>query len=219
MFRDRADAARRLAAVLKERELRAPLVLGIPRGGVVLAAVLAQELGAALDIVLARKLRASDNPEVAIGAVAETGEVLLTPYAEENREAWGDYLTGEIQHQRDEIARRQELFRAVRPHAPVVGRTVILTDDGIATGSTMLAAIHILRAQSPHEIILAVPVAVPDRLQELGKLCDHVVCLHTPDQFWAIGYFYQDFTQVTDEEVVALLKASISPTPDATPTT
>ena len=210
MFRDRADAARRLAAALQGRELRAPLVLGIPRGGVVLGAVLARELGAELDVVLARKLRSPDNPEVAVGAVSETGEVYLNHYAEENWEAWQDHLAREIQHQQAEIARYRELFRAIRPQVPVAGRSVILTDDGIATGSTMLAAIHVLRAQSPHELILAVPVAVPDALQAIGLQCDHVVCLHAPEHFLAIGYFYQDFAQVSDEEVLELLRG-VSP--------
>jgi predicted phosphoribosyltransferase len=206
MFRNRADAGRRLAARLRGRELHDPLVLAIPRGGAVTGAALAQELGAEPDVVLARKLRAPGQPELAVGAVAEDGRVYLTPFACEYLGAPHRYLVEERRHQLAEIARRQQLLRAVRPRAPVRGRSVIVTDDGIATGSTLIAALQAVRAQGPRELIVAVPVAPADRLEEIRRLCDDVVCLLCPVDFWAIGQFYQDFTQVEDGEVVELLR-------------
>ncbi|MBL8794149.1 MAG: phosphoribosyltransferase [Planctomycetia bacterium] len=204
LFRDRADAARQLAEVLRGRELRQPLVLGIPRGGVVTGAVLARGLGADLDIVLARKLRVPGFPEVALGAVAETGEVYLNERFEPTV-ALQKYLAEERDYQMSEIARRGRLFRSVRPPASIAGRSVIVTDDGIATGSTALAALQAVRAQQPHELILAVPVAAPDSLARLSSYCDDVVCLLNPPEFQAVGQFYQDFATVEDAEVVELL--------------
>jgi hypothetical protein len=207
MFRDREDAARRLAKVLKRRALHDPLVLAIPRGGVVTGAVLAQELGAELDVVLSRKLHAPDQPELAIGAIAEDGQVYLNHYSRELLEGLEDYLAAERRQQLAEIARRQKLFRAARPAARISGRTVIVTDDGIATGSTMIAALQATRAKKPRELIVAVPVAPPERLEEVRQWCDDVVCLLTPESFWAVGQFYEVFTQVEDEEAVDLLRA------------
>jgi putative phosphoribosyl transferase len=210
MYRDRVDAALRLAAVLQERPLRSPLVLAIPRGGLVLGAVLAQKLNAELDVVLSRKLRAPNNPEVAIGAVAETGQVTLNCYGEENHKEWEKHIAQETEDQLQLIAHRKRFFREVRPHACVHGRSVIVTDDGIATGSTMLAALQVIRSQEPYEVLVAVPVAAPDRLKEVGAYCDEVVCPHAPEHFWAIGSFYLDFRQVSDEEVLLLLSENYS---------
>jgi predicted phosphoribosyltransferase/dienelactone hydrolase len=204
-FRDRADAASRLAAALLDRPLRDPLVLGIPRGGVVIAAGLARALGAELDVVLARKLRAPWQPEFAIGAVAESGDVQLNPDLPLNDREIQEYLNEERRHQLDEIERRKALFRGGRSAAPVAGRSVIVTDDGIATGSTTLAALQSLRAQKPFELIVAAPVGPPDRLAEIGRHCDDVICLLRPLHFAAVGEFYGDFTQVEDEQVVELL--------------
>ncbi len=206
MFRDREDAARRLAAELKGRELFQPLVLAIPRGGVVTGAVLARELGADLDVVLSRKLRAPEQPELALGAVAEDGRVYLNPDARSYLLRIEEYLIQERRHQLAEIARRKKLFRAVRPQVPMAGRSVIVTDDGIATGSTMIAALQSVRTQKPREVIVAVPVASPDRLAEVGRWCDDVVCLVCSESLRAVGQFYEDFTQVEDEEAVELLR-------------
>jgi predicted phosphoribosyltransferase len=208
MFENREDAARQLAAKLKGRALVDLLVLGIPRGGVVLGAVLARELGGELDVILARKLRAPEQPELAVGAIAENGKVHLNPQAEERLELSDRYLVEEARHQMAEITRRKKLFRAARGPAPVRGRSVIVTDDGIATGSTMNAALQVLKAQEPHELIVAVPVASPDRLTPLRQWCDDIVCLLCPTNFWAIGQFYEDFTQVSDEEVMQILQGS-----------
>jgi len=218
MFVNREDAAHQLAQRLKGRELHDPLVLAIPRGGVVTGAELARELGAQLDVVLSRKLRAPGQPELAIGAVAEDGCVYLNPLGQEVLDLSNDYLAEERKHQFDEIARRQQLFRGVRPKAPLAGRSVIVTDDGIATGATMIAALQVVKAQRPREIIVAVPVASPDRLAEIRRWCDDVVCLLTPVEFWAIGQFYKDFTQVEDEQVVALLQ-EFAPAAQATEST
>jgi predicted phosphoribosyltransferase len=208
MFHDRKDAARKLAEKLRKRKLHNPLVLAIPRGGVVTGAVLAQELGAELDIVLSRKLRAPDQPEFAVGAISEDGQIYLNPHVSDLFGPSDDYLDQERHHQLAEIARRKRLFREVRPQASIAGRSVIVTDDGIATGSTMIAALQVVKTQKPREIIVAVPVAPPDRLEEIRRWCDDVVCLHSPETFWAIGQFYADFSQVEDEEVVEMLRSA-----------
>jgi predicted phosphoribosyltransferase len=206
MFRNRADAARQLAEKLKGRELQDPVVLAIPRGGVVTGAVLARELGADLDVVLSRKLRAPGQPELAIGAITEDGQIYLNHYAREFGGAMKEYFAGERHHQLVEIARRKKLFRRVRPQVPLAGRSVIVTDDGIATGSTTIAALQAVKTHNPHEVIVAAPVASPDRLEEIRRWCDDVVCLLAPEEFWAIGQFYEDFSQVEDEEAVQILR-------------
>ena len=205
MFRDREDGARQLAVPLKGRALRNPLVLAIPRGGVVTGAVLARELHADLDVVLSRKLRASHQPELAIGAIGEDGQIYLNEYAKELQLS-ESYLAEERSRQMAEIERRQKLIRNVLPAAPIQGRTIILTDDGIATGSTMIAALHVVKSQQPHEVIVAIPVAPPERIQELRGLCDEVICLLKPQYFMAVGQFYQTFQTVEDLQVVEILR-------------
>jgi predicted phosphoribosyltransferase/dienelactone hydrolase len=206
VFRDREDAARQLAEKLKELDLRDPLVLGIPRGGVVTGAVLARELGAELDITLSRKLRAPYQPELAVGAVGEDGHVYVDEHTAEAPGITAGYVERERQYQMDEIARRQKLFRAAKPAAEIKGRSVIVTDDGIATGSTMIAALRVVRNQQPHELIVVVPVAPPGRLDAIRERCDRLICLHAPEFFWAVGQFYEQFEQVSDEQVVELLR-------------
>jgi predicted phosphoribosyltransferase len=204
MFRNREDAAQQLAAKLLGRELRRPLVLAIPRGGVALGAVLAKELGADLDVILARKLRAPGNPELALGAAAETGQVYLNPEMADCRDQ--AYIDREIQIQRREIARRRRLFRRDRQPQPAPGRSVILVDDGVATGSTMMAALHSLRNQHAHEIVVAVPVADPQRLRPMRSLCDDVICLVEDPMLRAVGHHYEDFSQLDDADVAAMLE-------------
>jgi predicted phosphoribosyltransferase len=208
MFRNREEAARLLALKLKGRRLREPLVLAIPRGGVVTGAVLADELGADLDVVLSRKLRAPEQLEFALGALSEDGRVYLNPDAEMILDLLAGYLAQEQRLQAAEIARRAARIRAVRPREPIAGRSVIVTDDGIATGSTMIAALQTVRAQKPRELIVAVPVAPPDRLAEVRQWCDDVVCLMSPPEFRAVGQFYLDFAPVEDGEVLDLLRQS-----------
>jgi predicted phosphoribosyltransferase/pimeloyl-ACP methyl ester carboxylesterase len=201
-FADRTDAGRRLAARLAGRVFTDPMVLAIPRGGIVLGVALAEKLNADLDVVLSRKLRMPGNPEYALGAISETGDVYLN-VDEEAPPIVKNYLDEECRHQMEEIARRRKLFRKGRGPAPIAGRSVIVTDDGIATGSTMIAALRTIRLQHPLELIVAVPVAAPDRLRQVAKECDEVVCLNEAPDLMAVGEYYEDFTQVEDEEVVA----------------
>jgi len=207
MFRNREDAALRLAGKLQGRPLQDPVVLAIPRGGIVLGAVLARELAADLDVVLARKIRAPGSPEFALGAVGEDGSIHLDPALDRWIDDLHGYLEQEVLFQKREIARRRELLRAGVPAPDVAGRSVIVTDDGIATGSTMIAALKVLAGQGAHEVIVAVPVSSPDRLEEIEGMCDSVVCLQAPEDFRAVGQFYQDFRPVEDEEVIELLRA------------
>jgi predicted phosphoribosyltransferase len=209
-FRDRRHAAEVLAGELKGRRLRDPLVLGIPRGGVVLAAVLARELGAEFDVVLARKIRAPYQPEYALGAISEDGRVTLGVDVQDVPGVTEEYLDEEVREQLAEIDRRKRLIRAIRPAAVVADRSVIVTDDGIATGATMIAALQATRQQHPRELIVAVPVASPERLAEVSRWCDDAVCLHAPDDFHAVGQFYDQFDPVEDEEVLELLRAARS---------
>jgi len=210
-FTDRLEAGRLLGQQLKRRPLRDPLVLAIPRGGVATGLALAEELGAELDVVLSRKLRAPYQPEYAIGAISEDGHLLLDAHAAAACEADEAYLEREKRHQLAEIARRAKLFRTVRPQASLSGRSVIVTDDGIATGSTMIAALQTARAKEPHELIMAVPVAPPQRLRVLRRLCDDAVCLLSPESFRAVGEFYEDFSELNDDEAVALLRRASRP--------
>jgi predicted phosphoribosyltransferase len=205
-FRDREDAGRQLAAEFKNMELRDPLVLAIPRGGVATGAALARELGAEMDVVLAHKLRSPLQPELAFGAVGEDGKIYLNHRVEEAAGVTEQYLEYERRRQFEEIARRKERFRSVRPAASIEGRSIILTDDGIATGSTMIAAIEVVKGHNPHEVIVAVPVAPPERLETIRGMCDRVICLHSPAMFFAVGQFYQSFETVEDDQVVELLR-------------
>ena len=206
MFADREDAARQLASELAGLKLHDPIVLAIPRGGVVTGAVLARALGADLDVVLSRKLRAPFQPEFAIGVVGEDGEVYLNHHVDGAMSVDKGYLEEERQRQVSAIEQRRKLFRAGRASIPITGRSVILTDDGIATGSTMIAAIRVVRALKPRELIVAVPVAPQRQLDEFRGLCDRFICLEAPADFQAVGQFYRSFETVEDEEVVRLLR-------------
>jgi predicted phosphoribosyltransferase len=207
MFRDRADAGRQLAQQLQGRVFREPLVLAIPRGGVVVGAALAEGLGADLDVVLARKLRAPEEPELAIGAMAEGGQVYLHPEAEDALLLHEAYLGEERQRRLAEIAWLRERLRGSRPPAPVAGRSVIITDDGIATGSTMIAALQAARVQGPAELLVAVPVADPEALLAVRHWCDDALALVRPESLLAIGQFYDDFTQVDEAQAADLLRS------------
>ncbi len=214
LFENRGDAGRRLAERLRAIPFKDPLVLGIPRGGVEVGAPLARALGAELEVVLSRKLRAPDQPELAIGAVSESGVVYLNSHGHALGEAGAAYVEHERRKQIAEIEHRRARFRTTRTRAPVANRSVIVTDDGIATGSTMIAALHTLRAEGAAEITVAVPVAPRDRLAQIAELSDRVACLHVPDVFQAIGPFYRDFDQVPDDRVADLLEQSGRRAPD-----
>jgi len=205
-FRDRRDGGQRLVPRLSHYRARpATVVLGLPRGGVVPAAEIAKGLGLPLDVVISRKIGAPGNPEFAIGAVAEDGAPYLNEDGLALTEASKEYLDKETERQRQEIARRREWFRDRRPLVLPEHATVILVDDGIATGATVIAAIGALRQLAVARIVLAVPVAPPDTVERLRGLVDEIVVLATPAMFWAVGAFYEDFEPVSDEDVCRLL--------------
>jgi predicted phosphoribosyltransferase len=207
MFSDREEAAGRLADRLKAYRGKNPLVLAIPRGAVPMAKIIAERLEGDFDVVLVRKLRAPHQPELAIGSVNESGWTYLADYAQ----AYGadaQYIESEKRLQLQTIRARRAQYTPIRPPLDPAGRIVIVIDDGLATGATMISALHGLRASKPAKLICAVPVAPPDTLEKVADLADEVVCLETPAFFQAVGQFYRHFGQVEDEEVVRLLKGS-----------
>jgi putative phosphoribosyl transferase len=206
-FRDRREAGRLLAERLRHyRERARTLVVALPRGGIIPAAEIASALRLPLDVIISRKLGAPGNPELAIGAIAEGGAPYLNEEGLAPTGASEAPLAQEVEHQRTEIARRQQRFRDGRPLSLPERATVIVTDDGMATGSTAIAAIRALREQGVERIVLAIPVAPPDTVETLRGMVDELVVLATPTSFWAVGAFYGDFRQVSDDEVVDLLE-------------
>jgi putative phosphoribosyl transferase len=205
MFVDRHDAALRLADALEAYKGKNPLVLAIPRGAVPMAKVLAETLGGDIDVVLVRKLRAPHQPELAIGSVDESGWMYISDYAA-SYGADSAYIESEKRTQMDTIRQRRAQYTPIRPPIDPAGRTVIVVDDGLATGATMISALHGLRASHPGRLVCAVPVAPPDTLNKIAKLVDEVVCLESPWAFRAVAQFYQHFPQIEDEEVVSILK-------------
>lgn len=205
MFRDRNEAAIRMAGSLKAYRGRNPLVLAIPRGAVPMAKIIANELEGELDVVLVRKLRAPHQPELAIGSVNESGWTFIAEYAELYG-ASHDYIESEKRLQMATIRKRRAQYTPIRPPIDPTGRIVIVIDDGLATGATMISALHGLRAMKPTKLICAVPVSPPDTLAKVADLADEVVCLETPEFFQAVGQFYQHFPQIEDDEVIEILK-------------
>jgi putative phosphoribosyl transferase len=203
-FNSRGDAARRLAAALAGYAGRHPLVLAIPRGAVEIGAVIAERLDGELDVALVRKLRAPSNPELAVGAVDETGWTYVAEHAVEVG-ATPEYLERETREQTELLRRRRALYTPTRPPIDPAGRIVIVVDDGIATGASMIAALHAAREKLPARLVCAVPVAAVESLRLVKRYADEVVCLETPLGFHAVGQFYRDFRQVGDEEVIRLL--------------
>jgi putative phosphoribosyl transferase len=205
LFENRTDAAEKLAIALEQYGGGNPLILGIPRGGVPMARVIAERLCGESDIVLVRKLRAPGRPEFAIGSVDESGWVYLTPGAAASG-ADEEYIASEKALQLATISTRRNTYTAHRDSIDPRGRVVIVVDDGLATGSTMLAALHALRAAHAGRLICAVPVAPAETVSRVRSCCDEVCCLEVPAQFYAVGQFYQEFPQVGDDEVIHSLR-------------
>ncbi|MDD4939230.1 MAG: phosphoribosyltransferase family protein [Candidatus Omnitrophica bacterium] len=208
IFKDRFEAGKILAEKLIKLHLTANIVLGIPRGGIIIAKKLAQALGCGIDLVLARKLKAPFNPELAIGAVAENGKLFLNEEIAYQSGADKDYIEREKERQMAEIRRRVEIYRKVKPKVPLRDKTVVLTDDGVATGATMEAAIWASRQEHPKKIIVALPVGAGESVERIAKSANEVVCVAVPPFFSAIAQFYTAFPQVEDEEAIKILKFS-----------
>lgn len=204
-FRSREHAASLLAEKLVQYKGQNPLVLGIPRGAVPMAKIIADALEAELDVVLVHKLGAPGQPELAIGAIDEMGQAYLGDYAR----ALGisaDYIREEKETELKVLRRRRTLYTPYRASINPTGRTVIVVDNGIATGATMIAALRTLRGRKPAKLIAAVAVAPPGTVMRIRAEADEVICLYEPEEFFAVGEFFEDFSQVSDEEVVAILR-------------
>ncbi len=205
MFFDRDEAALRLAEKLKDYKGKNPLILAIPRGAVPMAKIIAGKLGGSYDVVLVRKLRAPYQPELAIGSVDESGWTYIADYAA-SVGADSAYIESEKQTQMDTINQRRAQYTPIRLPIDPAGRVVIVIDDGLATGATMISALHGLRSRKPAKLICAVPVSPPGTLKKVAELADEVVCLEAPADFQAVGQFYAHFPQVEDEEVIEILQ-------------
>ncbi len=207
-FRDRRDAGRQLAARLDAMQLDRPVVVGLPRGGVPVAFEVAQALHAPLDVVIVRKLGLPAQPELGMGAIGEGGTRVLNRRVLDAAGVTDRELAAVEERERAEIDRRARQFRRDRRRIPLAGRTVIVVDDGLATGGTARAAMQTVRAQGATHVVLAVPVASPDSVRLVADDADDVVVLHAPSRLRSIGEWYGDFAQTPDDEVVTLLAGS-----------
>jgi len=205
VFKDRIDAAKKLVEKLEWLRAEEPIILAIPRGGVVTGDVIADALNAKLDVVVPRKLGAPYNPELAIGAVMHDGTYFLNHDIIDALDVPRQYIDGEIAAQMKEVERRLMLFRGSKEY-DLEGKTVVLVDDGIATGATIFASIAWVKKQKPKKLVIAAPVAPRDALERLKEVADEVVIISTPVLFGAVGEFYQDFAPVSDDEVQDIMK-------------
>ncbi len=207
VYKDRKDAGKQLAEKLMHyRDKADMIVLGLPRGGVTVASEIARALRCPLDILIVRKIGFPGNPELAAGAVSETGTVVLNEDIVAGYGVSRAYLERETARQKEEIARRVDLYRGGKGVPPLTGKTIILVDDGVATGATAKAAISTLKQEMIAKLVVALPVASREAQLEIAPLVDEWVCLLAPAGFMAVGNYYDDFTQVEDEDVVAMLK-------------
>jgi putative phosphoribosyl transferase len=211
VFADRRDAGRRLAARLTHLAGERPIVVALPRGGVPVAVEVAGALGAPLDVLTVRKLGAPQNPEMAVGAVAEDGTAVLNEAVALRVGMTPEQLDRVLRRERGELRRQIERFRDRRPPQDVRGRTVVIVDDGLATGLTDLVAVRALRGRGAARIVVAVPVGSAEAVAMLGAEADDVVCLHVPDELFGVSRWYQDFSPVADEEVLSLLAQAHGP--------
>jgi len=202
LFKDRADAGKKLAQMLEKYKGKNAIVLALPRGGVIVAAEVAKFLALPLDAIITKKIGAPGNPEYAVGAISEGGEIIKSWLEKEISE---DYLKSEAKNLKNEISRRIKLYRENRDLPDLKNKIVILVDDGIATGLSIEAALQEIKKRHPSKIILAIPVAAPDVVDHFQKEVSELVILATPDPFWAVGRFYEEFGEVSDEEVIAAL--------------
>lgn len=208
IFSDRVEAGKKLAEALKGYRGKDVVVLGIPRGGVVVANEVAKSLKAPLDIVVTRKIEAPGEPEFALGAVTQEGDVLMDRQAAESLGASSEYLDDQIRKKREEVDDRVKRLRGDAPYPELEGKVVLIVDDGIATGSSVSAAVMSVKKRKPKQVVVAVPVAPKDAVETLAEDGTKVVCLETPGPFLAIGEFYRNFEQVEDIEVIRLLGES-----------
>jgi len=210
MFRDRQEAGQRLGVELEKLRLHQPVVLALPRGGVPVAAEVAKALKAPLDLIIVRKVGAPGNPELAVAAIVDGDppDIVLNREIVEAYALDDDELRVLIAKERPELARRRLAYRGKRPPLSIAGKTAIIVDDGVATGTTMKVAIRALVRRSPREIVAAIPVAPPDTLAELAQEADQIVCLSQPAHFHALGYYYRSFPQLTDDDVTEALAAA-----------
>ena len=207
-FSDRVEAGKRLTSAMRDFAGKNGIVLAIPRGGVVVGYEIAKALNLPLDVIIPRKIGAPANPELAIGAMTEDGTIILDDNLITYIGVQRDYIKAESERQKHEIERRLKLYRQNEPYPSLKGLDVVIVDDGIATGSTMKAALASVKNRGASTVTVAVPVGPPSTIKELKKQAARVVCLYTPEYFQAIGQFYTDFNQTTDEEVIQLLKQS-----------
>lgn len=210
-FDDRTDAGRRLAAVLEDRDVGADLVLAIPRGGLPVGRVVADALGVPLDVVVARKIGAPRNPELAVGAVAADGTTYLNDDLIGTLDLGPDAVEAGVEREREAAREKLERYRRGRPPLDVEGRAVVVVDDGVATGATTIACLRSLRDAGTSRVVLAVPLAPPGAVERLEAEADAVVCVAQPANFGAVGQFYRSFDQVSDEAAIALLDGDGGP--------